>query len=164
MLWLMRYEVGLIPTTVWHQTVWSLPPWQLKHGPLVDLIHVSLRGLCHTCGECHRLPWSGVTLVPGQDGNRSGAAWRHRAGWLAGCDSFTPSAASVYLLPQLYYVVHGTSDWHFGRGPNRSSCPTQRVLRVLPSQLWESLRTARDSKLTSSWFLGRLFSIKCTSS
>lgn len=81
MLWLMRYKVGLIPATVWYQAVWSLPPEQLKYGVPCGLSGVSLRGLCHTCGGCQRLQRSGVTLVPGQEGNRSGAAWRHKRGW-----------------------------------------------------------------------------------
>lgn len=80
-------------------------------------------------------PWGQVKMEIGQE--QPGGT---RAGWLAGRErrisgSFTPSAASLYLLPQLYYVVHGTAEWHLGRGPNRSRCPAQRVLGVLPSQL-----------------------------
>ena len=72
--------------------------------------------------KCQRFQTSGVTLVLGQDRNRSGAAQRHTGG-LAGLGlkeglltQFTPSAASLYLLPQLYHEIHRTLEWHLGRG------------------------------------------------
>lgn len=70
-----------------------------------------------------------------------GAAWKHKGG-LAGWGvkdrfriQFTPYAASLYLLPQPYHVIHRTVEWHLGRTPKGSSCLTQyeSLLCSLPS-------------------------------
>lgn len=70
--------------------------------PLVNLVCLCLRVLYRMCGERQRLHRSGVTLVPGQDRDRSGAAWRHKGG-LAGwgvregfLTQFTSSSTSLW--------------------------------------------------------------------
>lgn len=143
--------------------VWYHPQSGIKHFdlcrpdswnmvPLVELIGISLRGSCHMCGEGQRLHRS-VTLVPGQDRNCSGAAQRHKGG-LAGwgvkeefLTQFTPSPASLYLLPHLYHVTHGTMEWHLRRSPKGSSCLTAGVLAMLPSQPPEPRYTASNREL-----------------
>lgn len=114
--------------------------------PLVDLI--CLLGSYTICvGSVQRLHRSGVTLVPGQDRNRSGAASRHKGG-LAGwgvkegfLTQFTPSPASLCLLPQPYRVTHGPREWHLGSQPEAPSYLTQQESFVCSFPSLESLCT-----------------------
>lgn len=135
---------------VWYQPHYDVKQFHLCHPdswnmvPRVDLICISLSWLCHMWGECQRLPGSGVTFVPGQDGNRPGAAWRHNGGWLVWKENFWlpyPSPASLYPLLNFLMWLMG-HRMHLGRGPTRSSCPVQQALGMRPSQPGESAHSS----------------------
>lgn len=126
--------------------------------PLVDLICITLWGLCFLCGRLQR---SGVFLVPGQDRNRSGAAWRHQGGLTGWADSIysflnlpPPSACCLNFI--MWFMGPWNGIWKRAWGiqlPNPAG-----VLDLLPSQPWKPLSTAKDSRLTLSWSLWSLCS------